>query len=80
MHCSCGWHCTIIVCFVHKVVGTPSVAWLLKQLVPLMRSESIEITEALVLGFGRTNSLIFRFVKKFKRYHFLNCDIICQQK
>ncbi|XP_062872380.1 protein furry homolog [Trichomycterus rosablanca] len=44
----------------YKVVGTPSVAWLLKQLVPLMRSESIEITEALVLGFGRTNSLIFR--------------------
>ncbi|XP_053364005.1 protein furry homolog isoform X3 [Clarias gariepinus] len=44
----------------YKVVGTPSVAWLLKQLVPLMRSESIEITEALVLGFGRTKSLIFR--------------------
>uniref|UniRef100_A0A8B9JAT0 Furry homolog a (Drosophila) n=1 Tax=Astyanax mexicanus TaxID=7994 RepID=A0A8B9JAT0_ASTMX len=44
----------------NKVVGTPSVAWLLKQLVPLMRSESIEITEALVLGFGRTNSLVFR--------------------
>ncbi|XP_047676848.1 protein furry homolog isoform X4 [Tachysurus fulvidraco] len=43
-----------------QVVGTPSVAWLLKQLVPLMRSESIEVTEALVLGFGRTNSLIFR--------------------
>lgn len=49
----------------HQVVGTPSVAWLLKQLVPLMRSESIEITEALVLGFGRTNSLIFRFVQTF---------------
>uniref|UniRef100_A0A3B4BUU4 Furry homolog a (Drosophila) n=1 Tax=Pygocentrus nattereri TaxID=42514 RepID=A0A3B4BUU4_PYGNA len=45
----------------NKVVGTPSVAWLLKQLVPLMRSESIEITEALVLGFGRTNSLVFRY-------------------
>ncbi|KAJ8412470.1 hypothetical protein AAFF_G00128060 [Aldrovandia affinis] len=44
----------------NKVIGTPSVAWLLKQLVPLMRSESIEITEALVLGFGRTNSLVFR--------------------
>ncbi|XP_060753685.1 protein furry homolog isoform X3 [Neoarius graeffei] len=44
----------------YKVVGTPSVAWLLKQLVPLMRSESIDITEALVLGFGRTNALIFR--------------------
>ncbi|XP_060764207.1 protein furry homolog isoform X2 [Neoarius graeffei] len=44
----------------NKVIGTPSVAWLLKQLVPLMRIESIEITESLVLGFGRTNSLVFR--------------------
>ncbi|XP_016429963.1 protein furry homolog [Sinocyclocheilus rhinocerous] len=43
-----------------KILGTPSVAWLLKQLVSLMRSESIEITESLVLGFGRTNSLVFR--------------------
>ncbi|XP_051534407.1 protein furry homolog isoform X1 [Myxocyprinus asiaticus] len=43
-----------------KILGTPSVAWLLKQLVPLMRSESIDITESLVLGFGRTNSLVFR--------------------
>ncbi|XP_023817114.1 protein furry homolog isoform X4 [Oryzias latipes] len=43
-----------------KVIGSPSVAWLLKQLVPLMRADSIELTEALVLGFGRTNSLIFR--------------------
>ncbi|XP_057206794.1 protein furry homolog isoform X3 [Triplophysa rosa] len=44
----------------NKIIGSPSVAWLLKQLVPLMRSESIEITESLVLGFGRTNSLVFR--------------------
>ncbi|XP_058655454.1 protein furry homolog isoform X2 [Onychostoma macrolepis] len=44
----------------NKIHGTPSVAWLLKQLVPLMRSESIEITESLVLGFGRTNALVFR--------------------
>uniref|UniRef100_A0A3B4CJS6 Furry homolog b (Drosophila) n=1 Tax=Pygocentrus nattereri TaxID=42514 RepID=A0A3B4CJS6_PYGNA len=44
----------------NKVIGTPSVAWLLKQLVPLMRLESIEMTESLVLGFGRTNSLVFR--------------------
>ncbi|XP_076833459.1 protein furry homolog isoform X6 [Brachyhypopomus gauderio] len=46
--------------FDSKVVGSPSVAWLLKHLVPLMRSESVEITEALVLGFGRANSLVFR--------------------
>ncbi|XP_046892599.1 protein furry homolog isoform X1 [Hypomesus transpacificus] len=44
----------------NKVIGTPSVAWLLKQLVPLMRAESIELTESLVLGFGRTNALVFR--------------------
>eukprot|EP00064_Thunnus_orientalis_P019416 superscaffoldBa00004853_g19534 len=43
----------------NKVIGSPSVAWLLKQLVPLMRAESIELTESLVLGFGRTNSLVF---------------------
>ncbi|XP_072558269.1 protein furry homolog isoform X5 [Paramormyrops kingsleyae] len=44
----------------NKVMGTPSVAWLLKQLVPLMRVESIDLTESLVLGFGRTNALVFR--------------------
>ncbi|KAM8854468.1 protein furry homolog isoform 2-T2 [Synchiropus picturatus] len=44
----------------NKVVGSPSVAWILKQLVPLMRAESIELTESLVLGFGRTNVLVFR--------------------
>ncbi|XP_042316523.1 protein furry homolog isoform X1 [Sceloporus undulatus] len=44
----------------NKTIGTPSVGTLLKQLVPLMRLESIEITESLVLGFGRTNSLVFR--------------------
>lgn len=47
-----------------QVIGSPSVAWLLKQLVPLMRAESIELTESLVLGFGRTNSLVFRYIKK----------------
>uniref|UniRef100_A0A671L5E4 Protein furry homolog n=1 Tax=Sinocyclocheilus anshuiensis TaxID=1608454 RepID=A0A671L5E4_9TELE len=51
----------------NKILGTPSVAWLLKQLVPLMRSESIEITESLVLGFGRTNSLVFRYYVNKKR-------------
>uniref|UniRef100_A0AAX7SII5 Furry homolog a (Drosophila) n=1 Tax=Astatotilapia calliptera TaxID=8154 RepID=A0AAX7SII5_ASTCA len=47
----------------NKVIGSPSVAWLLKQLVPLMRAESIELTESLVLGFGRTNFLVFRYIK-----------------
>lgn len=40
-------------------------AWLLKQLVPLMRAESIELTESLVLGFGRANSLVFRYIKEW---------------
>lgn len=40
-------------------------AWLLKQLVPLMRAESIELTESLVLGFGRTNSLVFRYIREW---------------
>eukprot|EP00066_Takifugu_rubripes_P017617 XP_011606883.1 PREDICTED: LOW QUALITY PROTEIN: protein furry homolog [Takifugu rubripes] len=44
----------------NKVIGSPSVAWLLKQLVPLMRAEGIELTESLVLGFGSANSLVFR--------------------
>uniref|UniRef100_A0A8I3S174 FRY microtubule binding protein n=1 Tax=Canis lupus familiaris TaxID=9615 RepID=A0A8I3S174_CANLF len=47
----------------NKAIGTPSVGVLLKQLVPLMRLEGIEITESLVLGFGRTNSLVFRYTK-----------------
>lgn len=51
-------------CLMFQVIGSPSVAWLLKQLVPLMRAESIELTESLVLGFGRTNSLIFRYIRK----------------
>uniref|UniRef100_A0A8C5CY41 Furry homolog a (Drosophila) n=1 Tax=Gadus morhua TaxID=8049 RepID=A0A8C5CY41_GADMO len=35
-----------------SAIGSPSVAWLLKQLAPLMRAESLELTEALVLSFG----------------------------
>uniref|UniRef100_G1NQB4 FRY microtubule binding protein n=1 Tax=Meleagris gallopavo TaxID=9103 RepID=G1NQB4_MELGA len=52
----------------NKAIGTPSVGVLLKQLVPLMRLESIEITESLVLGFGRTNSLVFRQLLVFHIY------------
>lgn len=51
----------VLLPFVSQVIGTPSVAWLLKQLVPLMRAESLEITESLVLGFGCTNALVFRY-------------------
>uniref|UniRef100_A0A3Q2NNL5 FRY microtubule binding protein n=1 Tax=Fundulus heteroclitus TaxID=8078 RepID=A0A3Q2NNL5_FUNHE len=50
----------------NKVIGTPSVAWLLKQLVPLMRAESLEITESLLLGFGCTNALVFRYLNRNK--------------
>lgn len=54
-------HVPVFPALVSQVIGTPSVAWLLKQLVPLMRAESLEITEALVLGFGCTNALVFRY-------------------
>lgn len=39
-------------------------SWLLKQLVPLMRAESMELGESLVLGFGRANALVFRYNKE----------------
>uniref|UniRef100_A0A8C9SBB5 Furry homolog, like n=1 Tax=Scleropages formosus TaxID=113540 RepID=A0A8C9SBB5_SCLFO len=43
-----------------KIVGNPSAASLFKHVVPMMRSESMEITESLVLGLGRTSPLAFR--------------------
>uniref|UniRef100_A0A7N8XSY3 Furry homolog, like n=1 Tax=Mastacembelus armatus TaxID=205130 RepID=A0A7N8XSY3_9TELE len=43
-----------------KIVGTPSPSSLFKHIVPMMRSESMDITESLVLGLGRTNPLAFR--------------------
>uniref|UniRef100_A0A8C3XE31 FRY microtubule binding protein n=1 Tax=Cyanoderma ruficeps TaxID=181631 RepID=A0A8C3XE31_9PASS len=61
----------------NKAIGTPSVGVLLKQLVPLMRLESIEITESLVLGFGRTNSLVFRY---FSTYHILSYLPLIQKR
>uniref|UniRef100_A0A8C0VSB9 FRY microtubule binding protein n=1 Tax=Cyanistes caeruleus TaxID=156563 RepID=A0A8C0VSB9_CYACU len=61
----------------NKAIGTPSVGVLLKQLVPLMRLESIEITESLVLGFGRTNSLVFRY---FSTYHIHSYLTLIQNK
>lgn len=45
-------------------------AWLLKQLVPLMRTESLDITESLVLGFGCTNALVFRYLNIKMHYLF----------
>lgn len=74
-----GWnpHLSVVfltsVCpFAHvpQVIGTPSVAWLLKQLVPLMRAESLEITESLVLGFGCTNALVFRYKNNLSSFLF----------
>uniref|UniRef100_A0A8C4M9V5 FRY like transcription coactivator n=1 Tax=Equus asinus asinus TaxID=83772 RepID=A0A8C4M9V5_EQUAS len=38
-----------------KIIGIPSPSSLFKHVVPMMRSESMEITESLVLGLGRTN-------------------------
>lgn len=43
-----------------KIVGTPSPSSLFKHIVPMMRSESMDITESLVLGLGRTNPMVFR--------------------
>ncbi|XP_053709672.1 protein furry homolog-like isoform X3 [Synchiropus splendidus] len=43
-----------------KIVGSPSLSSLFKHIVPMMRSESMDITESLVLGLGRTNPLAFR--------------------
>ncbi|XP_075278138.1 protein furry homolog-like isoform X4 [Opisthocomus hoazin] len=43
-----------------RVIGIPSPSSLFKQIVPMMRSESLEITESLVLGLGRTNPGAFR--------------------
>uniref|UniRef100_A0A670IY08 FRY like transcription coactivator n=1 Tax=Podarcis muralis TaxID=64176 RepID=A0A670IY08_PODMU len=38
-----------------KIIGAPSPSSLFKHIVPMMRSESMEITESLVLGLGRTS-------------------------
>ncbi|XP_073464568.1 protein furry homolog-like isoform X2 [Aquarana catesbeiana] len=43
-----------------KIIGNPSPSSLFKYIVPMMRSESMEITESLVLGLGRTNPGAFR--------------------
>ncbi|NWY54892.1 FRYL protein, partial [Chionis minor] len=43
-----------------RVIGIPSPSSLFKHIVPMMRSESMEVTESLVLGLGRTNPGAFR--------------------
>ncbi|XP_061439277.1 protein furry homolog-like isoform X3 [Rhineura floridana] len=43
-----------------KTIGVPSPSSLFKHIVPMMRSESMEITESLVLGLGRTSPGAFR--------------------
>ncbi|XP_051026741.1 protein furry homolog-like isoform X1 [Acomys russatus] len=43
-----------------KLIGLPSASSLFKHIVPMMRSESVEVTESLVLGLGRTNPGAFR--------------------
>ncbi|TRY82982.1 hypothetical protein DNTS_026632 [Danionella cerebrum] len=42
-----------------KIISIPSPSSLFKHVVPMMRSESMEITESLVLGLGRTNPVAF---------------------
>lgn len=43
-----------------QIIGIPSPSALFKHIVPMMRSESMEVTESLVLGLGRTNPGAFR--------------------
>ncbi|XP_051952378.1 protein furry homolog-like isoform X2 [Xyrauchen texanus] len=43
-----------------KIISVPSPSSLFKHVVPMMRSESMDITESLVLGLGRTNPIAFR--------------------
>uniref|UniRef100_A0A671LPU4 Protein furry homolog-like n=2 Tax=Sinocyclocheilus anshuiensis TaxID=1608454 RepID=A0A671LPU4_9TELE len=45
-----------------KIISIPSPSSLFKHVVPMMRSESMDITESLVLGLGRTNPVAFRYV------------------
>uniref|UniRef100_A0A8D1JNI4 FRY like transcription coactivator n=1 Tax=Sus scrofa TaxID=9823 RepID=A0A8D1JNI4_PIG len=57
--------CTLIsaaknVIYLFQIIGVPSPSSLFKHIVPMMRSESMEITESLVLGLGRTNPGAFR--------------------
>ncbi|NXF47742.1 FRYL protein, partial [Oceanites oceanicus] len=46
-----------------RIIGIPSPSSLFKHIVPMMRSESMEITESLVLGLGRTNPGAFRLLE-----------------
>ena len=48
--------------FFPQIIGIPSPSSLFKHVVPMMRSESMEITESLVLGLGRTNPGAFRWL------------------
>lgn len=49
-------------CVFVQIVSIPSPSSLFKHVVPMMRSESMDITESLVLGLGRTNPIAFRCV------------------
>lgn len=60
----CGYIWYMYVCF-HlciQIIGVPSPSSLFKHVVPMMRSESMDITESLVLGLGRTNPVAYRLV------------------
>lgn len=53
---------SLCVCMFVQIVSIPSPSSLFKHVVPMMRSESMDITESLVLGLGRTNPIAFRCV------------------
>lgn len=55
---NCKWQFWVF--FALQIIGIPSPSALFKHIVPMMRSESMEVTESLVLGLGRTNPGAFR--------------------
>uniref|UniRef100_A0A8B9TCG2 FRY like transcription coactivator n=1 Tax=Anas platyrhynchos TaxID=8839 RepID=A0A8B9TCG2_ANAPL len=63
-----------------RIIGIPSPSSLFKHIVPMMRSESMEITESLVLGLGRTNpgafSFIFSNMKRRRRRDILRVQLV----
>uniref|UniRef100_A0A452R0H0 FRY like transcription coactivator n=1 Tax=Ursus americanus TaxID=9643 RepID=A0A452R0H0_URSAM len=60
-----------------RIIGIPSPSSLFKHVVPMMRSESMEITESLVLGLGRTNPGAFSASGGLdNETHFLNNTLL----
>jgi len=61
-----------------QIVGTPSPSSLFKHIVPMMRSECMDITESLVLGLGRTNPVAFRYHRRAEELFSLGARVESQ--